>query len=148
MSARKRMEQEYQNHDKIETNHRTKGSSQDQKYTITKHCGQTCTAPHKTLKIKPLPRIAAVSKAHRTVSVALGKKIVEHYLMECRKRRSQRKEMGKAIRRGRGKGRVRIEKLLGGDKIHNEIFKIQEGWTHNTVESWTEEKNESKKQWG
>ena len=52
-----------------------------------------------------------------------GKETVEHFLLECRKYRDQRKELKKELRREEGWGQLRIERLLGDPKAIKHTMK-------------------------
>ena len=62
-----------------------------------------------------------------------GKETVEHFLMECRKYKDQRKEMQKQLRRGLGAWGMRMERLLGDPKAIKHTMKyVQETGRLNT----------------
>ena len=53
-----------------------------------------------------------------------GKETVEHYLMECRRYKEQRKEMHKEIHGSLGKWRTKLERLLGDPKVVKHTLKF------------------------
>jgi len=53
-----------------------------------------------------------------------GKETVEHYLMECRRYKEQRKEIHKEICGSLGKWRIKLERLLGDPKVIKHTLKF------------------------
>ena len=77
-------------------------------------------------------KIAQLQTAHRGLNGYLyrfrntpycqcgyGKETVEHYLLECRSYREQRKRLGRAV----GTGKMRVGRLLGDPKIIKHTLK-------------------------